>query len=66
MKVSLFLLTCSILGHYKGDASFKSITSYYDTKTSCFGLKGMALYYERKAFNDTKTTCFGTHRMGHA
>ena len=29
-------------------------------KTSCFGMKSMALYGERKAYYDTKTTCFGT------
>ena len=32
--------------------------AYHYTKTSCFGVKSMALYGDRKAFYDTKTTCF--------
>ena len=31
---------------------------YHYTKTTCFGVKSMALYGDRKAFYDTKTTCF--------
>ena len=36
----------------------ESVTKHHVTKTSCFGVKSMALYGERKAFYDTKTTCF--------
>ena len=40
------------------DTSFKSVTMYHDTKTTCFGAEGTSLYDGRKAYYDSKTTCF--------
>ena len=43
----------------KDNTSFKSVTIYHDTKTTCFGTEGTSLYDGSHRYYDTKTTCFG-------